>query len=227
VARYLRALIVDGNLRPGERVPRDEIAARLGVSPVPVREAIIALDREGWLRIEPHRGAFVHGVDEAWITDRYGLMGAVYALVASRACRNATDAEIAELSQLGRRLANAHDGAGFTEANNLAMRLLITACRSPRLEAAAREVPNVVPGNFFVEVPDTLEPQRRAMTRPFARSQPAMPMPQPPLCAVSPTRRAPPSSPCSAPAASSSPPRPEPRHPESACGTGTRRQIPA
>src|SRR3954452_5366241 len=67
VARYIRSLIVSGTLRHGERVPRDDIARRLGVSPVPVREAIIALDREGWLRIEPHRGAFVHGVDEAWI----------------------------------------------------------------------------------------------------------------------------------------------------------------
>lgn len=165
VARYLRTLIVGGTLRPGERVPRDEIAAALGVSPVPVREAIIALDREGWLRIEPHRGAFVHGVDETWIADHYGLMGAVYALLAARACRNATDAEIVELRDLGRRLAKVAEGPAFTEVNDRAMRLLITAASSPRLEAAARAVPNVVPGDFFAEVPGTLEPQRRAMIR--------------------------------------------------------------
>ena len=34
---------------------------------------------------------------------------------------------------------------------------------SPRLEAALRAVPNIVPGNFFAEVPDTMEPQRRAI----------------------------------------------------------------
>lgn len=165
VARYVRALIVSGHLRPGERVPRDEIADRLGVSPVPVREAIIALEGEGWLRIEPHRGAFVHGVDEAWIADHYALMGGVYALLAANACRRATDAELAELGPLGRPLAKATDAATFTDLNDRAMRLLITAARSPRLEAAARAVPNVVPGDFFAEVPDSLEPQRRAMVR--------------------------------------------------------------
>jgi DNA-binding GntR family transcriptional regulator len=165
VARYLRTLIVAGTLRPGERVPRDEIAAALGVSPVPVREAIIALDREGWLRIEPHRGAFVHGVDDTWIADHYGLMGAVYALIAARACHNATDAETTELRDLGRRLAKEAAVDSFTEVNDRAMRLLIAAARSPRLAAAARAVPNVVPGNFFVEVPGALDAQRRAMTR--------------------------------------------------------------
>lgn len=165
VARYVRALVVSGHLQPGERVPRDEIAASLGVSPVPVREAIIALESEGWLRIEPHRGAFVHGVDEAWVTDHYALMGGVYALLAARACRRATDAELAELAPLGRRLAKEHDPDAFTELNDRAMRLLIAAARSPRLEAAARAVPNVVPGDFFAEVPGTLEPQRRAITR--------------------------------------------------------------
>lgn len=165
VARYVRALIVSGHLRPGERVPRDEIAARLGVSPVPVREAIIALEREGWLRIEPHRGAFVHGVDEAWVTDHYALMGGVYALLAADACRRATDAELAGLAPLGRQLANERDVRAFTDLNDRAMRILIAAARSPRLEAAARAVPNVVPGDFFTEVPGTLEPQRRAMTR--------------------------------------------------------------
>lgn len=165
VARYLRALIVGGNLRPGERVPRDDIAARLGVSPVPVREAIIALEGEGWLRIEPHRGAFVHGVDEAWITDHYALMGGVYALLAARACRRATETELTDLAALGRQLNKERDPVAFTERNDAALRLLIAAARSPRLEAAARAVPSIVPGDFFAEVPGTLEPQRRAITR--------------------------------------------------------------
>jgi DNA-binding GntR family transcriptional regulator len=163
VARYIRALIVGGTLRRGERVPRDEIARQLGVSPVPVREAIIALDREGWLTVEPHRGAFVHGVDEAWITDHYELMGAIYASIVARASVRATDDELGELAALGRPLARERNVDAFTAVNDRAMRLLITIARSPRLEAAARAVPDVVPGNFFSEVPGTMEPQRRAM----------------------------------------------------------------
>ena len=165
VARYLRALIVSGALRRGERVPRDDIARTLGVSPVPVREAIIALDREGWLTIEPHRGAFVHGVDEAWIADHYDLMGATFALIVARASERATAEELDHLTALGRHLARERDVTAFEAINQHIMRSLIAMARSPRLEAALRGVPNIVPGNFFAEVPGTLEPQRRAMAR--------------------------------------------------------------
>ena len=63
-ALYIRRLIFDGDLRPGTRVPQDEIAQTLGVSRIPVREALIALEREGWVTIELHRGAFINALDE-------------------------------------------------------------------------------------------------------------------------------------------------------------------
>ncbi|HET6663353.1 MAG TPA: GntR family transcriptional regulator, partial [Acidimicrobiales bacterium] len=44
-ALYIRRLMFDGDLRPGTRVPQDEIAQALGVSRIPVREALIALER--------------------------------------------------------------------------------------------------------------------------------------------------------------------------------------
>ena len=80
VAVHIRSLIFNGELRQGDRVRQDEIARRLGVSRIPVREAIIALDREGWLEITPHRGAFVHGLDEDSLRDHYELLGLVYGL---------------------------------------------------------------------------------------------------------------------------------------------------
>src|SRR5689334_12612381 len=61
VAGHIRRMIFEQRLRAGERVPQDEIAAELRVSRVPVREAVIALDREGWLTSRPHLGAFVNG----------------------------------------------------------------------------------------------------------------------------------------------------------------------
>jgi DNA-binding GntR family transcriptional regulator len=165
VARHLRALIVTGELRRGDRVPRDDIARALGVSPVPVREAIIALDREGWLRIEPHRGAFVHGVDEHWVSDHYALMGAIYALVAARASERATSDDVAALRLLAKQLAAAPDAEAFDPLNERLMRALISAARSPRLDGARRGALNIVPGNFFAEVQNSMEPQRRAMGR--------------------------------------------------------------
>jgi len=164
VARHLRGLIVGGTLRRGDRVPQDEIAARLGMSRIPVREAIIALEHEGWLTVEAHRGAFVHGVDEAWVADHYELMGALYALVAARAAERGSGPEVVELRRLAAELAGEHDIDRFVVVNDRLVRLLVAMARSPRLEAALRDVPDIVPGNFFAEVPGTAEPERLAMT---------------------------------------------------------------
>lgn len=55
----LETLIVRGDLQPGERLVEAEVAARLGVSRNPVREAMTALARSGWIEMRPRSGAFV------------------------------------------------------------------------------------------------------------------------------------------------------------------------
>jgi DNA-binding GntR family transcriptional regulator len=59
VTERLRSAIRDGSLLPGARLIEQELAAKLDVSRVPVREAIQKLVEEGLVRKVPHRGAFV------------------------------------------------------------------------------------------------------------------------------------------------------------------------
>lgn len=59
VYEQLRHEIVDGTLRPGEQLVEARIADELGVSKTPVREALIRLQRDGLVSIEPYRGARV------------------------------------------------------------------------------------------------------------------------------------------------------------------------
>jgi DNA-binding GntR family transcriptional regulator len=59
VYERLRADIVSGRLRPGDSLVEARLAAELGVSKTPVREALIRLQRDGLVRIEPYRGARV------------------------------------------------------------------------------------------------------------------------------------------------------------------------
>jgi DNA-binding GntR family transcriptional regulator len=59
VYEQLRDEIVAGALRPGEQLVEARIAADLGVSKTPVREALIRLQRDGLVEIEPYRGARV------------------------------------------------------------------------------------------------------------------------------------------------------------------------
>src|SRR5437867_6666691 len=59
VSEQIRAMILGGHLKPGERLVEDKLSAELGVSRVPVREALLALSAQGLVHIEPRRGATV------------------------------------------------------------------------------------------------------------------------------------------------------------------------
>lgn len=67
----LRDRISRGVLRPGDRVHQDGLAADLGVSIVPVREALKALEAEGQLAHIPNRGYFVTELDLAELREAY------------------------------------------------------------------------------------------------------------------------------------------------------------
>jgi len=55
----LRAAIMEGRFPPGSRLLEEQIAAQLGISRAPVREALRELELEGLVKSEPHRGTFV------------------------------------------------------------------------------------------------------------------------------------------------------------------------
>ena len=59
VGEQIRGRILDGSLRPGERLVEDRLSSELGVSRVPVREALRSLSAEGLVTLLPRRGATV------------------------------------------------------------------------------------------------------------------------------------------------------------------------
>src|SRR6476469_7382201 len=60
IAEQLRALITSGEFKPGERLPAErDLAKQMGVSRPSVREALIALEVEGWVEVRTGSGVFV------------------------------------------------------------------------------------------------------------------------------------------------------------------------
>ena len=57
--QHMRRLVLDGSLSPGEQIRQEEMAALLGVSRVPLREALNVLADQGLLQHRPHAGYFV------------------------------------------------------------------------------------------------------------------------------------------------------------------------
>jgi DNA-binding GntR family transcriptional regulator len=162
---YIRRIVFDGVLRPGDRIPQDAIAFHLGLSRVPVREALSQLQREGWVSITPHRGAFISTLDAEVVRDHYELFGHIYSLAAARAARRRTDENLADLTRLEAALQAADDAQKAWRANMALQRALVDIARSPRVHALLGVLSDIVPGNFFQLVPGALELEREGTAR--------------------------------------------------------------
>ncbi|WP_103935933.1 GntR family transcriptional regulator [Thermomonospora echinospora] len=175
-ALYIRRLIFEGQLRQGDRVPQDEIARALGVSRIPVREALLSLEREGWVTIRPHRGAFIGALDETSVRDHYTLYGLVFGFAARRATERRTPELVTRLTELCEALGGVDDPAAVARLNREFDRVILETAGSPRLRAVLRAMVGIVPGNFFALVPGAIEAVRegaRAILRAVRDGDPA------------------------------------------------------
>ena len=82
VANQIRAAILDGGLVPGSKIAQDGLAAELGVSRLPVRQALLVLQREGLVFLDHGRGAVVAPFDVKFISDLFEYRATVDGYVA-------------------------------------------------------------------------------------------------------------------------------------------------
>ncbi|WP_229665352.1 GntR family transcriptional regulator [Paracoccus acridae] len=109
IAEELRTMIVDGKLAPGQKIPEKELCEAFDISRTPLREALKVLATEGLVELLPQRGARVSVITEAERQELFPIIAALEALAAELACRNMTDAELAELKGLHRQMVAAYD----------------------------------------------------------------------------------------------------------------------
>lgn len=102
--RYLRDSIRDGILAGGTRVKPEEIAVKLGLSRMPVREAIRQLDSEGLLTIRPNRGAIVTVLTPDDILELFEMRAALEGVAIRRAIELFDEDDFDELTLLLNRM---------------------------------------------------------------------------------------------------------------------------
>jgi DNA-binding GntR family transcriptional regulator len=163
VADHIRQLVFDGGLRDGQRVPQKEIAQALGVSSIPVREALVALEREGVVRIHAGRGAFVNGVDAEVAREQFYVFGRIYGLAARRAAERAHSEWIEQLAALADHIQGESDLNELLAVSIEFQQLIVDSGGSKRLYALFRPLSQMVPGNFYVAIPGSLRRTRRGV----------------------------------------------------------------
>jgi DNA-binding GntR family transcriptional regulator len=93
----LRDTILEGQLEPGTRLVIDELATDLGVSPIPVREALQQLQADGFVTIEPYVGAKVTEINASLVCEVFDLMEALEVISGRAACLRMSDDSLAEM----------------------------------------------------------------------------------------------------------------------------------
>lgn len=94
VTREISQIILEGELKPGDKLNEVEIARRLGVSRGPVREAVRQLQEAGLLESEPFRGSFVRTLSQKQVADIYALRSLLESTAVAEAIRLATSADL-------------------------------------------------------------------------------------------------------------------------------------
>jgi DNA-binding GntR family transcriptional regulator len=99
---HIRAGILDGTYPGGLWLKAKEIADRLQLSRMPVREALCELDVEGLVTLRPNRGALVTKLSAGDVDDSFAMSAALVALAGGLAVANLTDRALADLELLCR-----------------------------------------------------------------------------------------------------------------------------
>lgn len=162
-ALYIRRLIFDGELRPGMRVPQNEVAQQLGISRIPIREALIALQSEGWVTIELHRGAFINALDQHAVRDHYELYGLTYGLAARRATERRGASLVDDLRPVLKAINEMDQPHRITQLTIEFHRRVVDAAASPRIKVVLRGMSGMIPGDFFELVPGAIEGERKGL----------------------------------------------------------------
>ncbi len=108
VVGRLRGMILQGELRAGERIPERALCDRFGISRTPLREALKVLATEGLIDLLPNRGAAVSQISAEGLREAFQVMGALEALGGELACARITDEEVAAIRQLHERMVGHH-----------------------------------------------------------------------------------------------------------------------
>ena len=136
VAVRLRDLIVQDELKPGERIRERELAERLTVSRTPLREALKGLAAEGLVELSPNRGATVANPEPREIRDLLEVLGGVEGLAGELAASRAADEEIAEVRALHHEMLAAYarkDRLAYFKVNQAIHSAIVSAAANPVL----------------------------------------------------------------------------------------------
>ena len=155
VAAYVREMIISGAVRPGDFLRMEPIAEAVGVSNTPVREGLLALKSEGFVRLVPRRGFVVAPFTEQDIRDLFWAQAQLGGELAARAAKKVTPAQIARMEALvaqGDQAIESGDKERFADLGHSFHREVNLAADSYRLALLLGSVVKQLPNRFYATI---------------------------------------------------------------------------
>lgn len=158
VASELRDRILTGQIRPGQFIRLDDVAADLGCSVTPVREALVTLRGEGLVKSSPHRGFIVDELKRSDIVDIFWMQSQISARLAAHAVSNpALPSILADLTAITDEIEQgvaAGDGRRVIDSEYRFHRALHLAADSKKLAWFLVAATRYTPYSLYSEDPD-------------------------------------------------------------------------
>ncbi|MEU0511732.1 GntR family transcriptional regulator [Amycolatopsis sp. NPDC006125] len=155
VAAYIREGIMVGQFRAGEYIRTERLAEELGVSPTPVREALMLLGSEGSVRWEPRRGYRVVPLTTRDVGDLFRVQAFIAGELAARAATELGDEDLDLLEETQAKLEQAERDGDFDLVETLNYRIHRTinkASDSARLAVLLGVTVNYVPLGYYASI---------------------------------------------------------------------------
>ncbi|MBC9226478.1 FCD domain-containing protein [Aeromicrobium sp. 636] len=155
VAAYVRELIISGEVKPGEFLRIEPIAEAVGVSNTPVREGLLSLRSQGFVRLAPRRGFMVAPFSEQDVKDLFWAQSQLAGELASRAAEKISPDTIKRLEENLERYTAAvdsHDERAVADLGHQFHREINLASDSHRLALLLGSVVRHLPNRFYANI---------------------------------------------------------------------------
>ena len=154
VATHLREAIMSGALRPGQFVRLDAVAAELGVSVTPVREALLALRGEDMVELEPRRGFVVSPLSRRDVKDMFALQADLAAQLVGRATTLISEPQLEHVARVAAELAAAEGHLELSTLEYEFHRLINKAAGSRKLARFLDMASRYTPARVYTGDPE-------------------------------------------------------------------------
>jgi DNA-binding GntR family transcriptional regulator len=140
VAKRIRDAILDEVFKPGDRLTEAELVDKFEVSRSPIREALLALEKEGTVIISPFRGAMVKPLSSEEALDIAELRLALISLAVKPAHRHLSPADFDYAYDLAKRLTRTRSATEHFEYNRLFWDSIFSKAQRPILREVFRQL---------------------------------------------------------------------------------------